>query len=79
MQSIDGNNIQIPVHKKVAIHCKLKEFIEVGDHFLYICNVEDVGENIRISDGDKYKIKEEIVTKINSVLEKNNGSSRLDK
>ncbi|WP_458456931.1 hypothetical protein [Methanobrevibacter sp.] len=79
MQSIDGNNIQIPVHKKVTIHCKLKEFIEVGDHFLYICNVEDVGENIRISDGDKDKIKEEIVTKINSVLEKNNESFRLDK
>lgn len=32
-----------------------------------------------ISDAEKDKIKEEIVTKINSVLEKNNESFRMDK
>ena len=32
-----------------------------------------------ISDDEKAKIKEEIVTKVNSVLEKNNESYRIDK
>ena len=32
-----------------------------------------------ISDEEKDKIKEEIVTKVNSVLEKNNESYRMDK
>lgn len=37
-----------------------------------------MGENIMISDDEKNKIKEEIVSKVNSVLEKNNESFRLD-
>ena len=37
------------------------------------------GDDVLISDEEKAKIKEEIVNKINSVLEKNNESFRLDK
>ena len=36
-------------------------------------------EDIMISEEEKDKIKEEIVTKVNSVLEKNNESYRMDK
>lgn len=32
----------IPAHSRVAIVCNLKEYHEVGDHYLYICNVEQV-------------------------------------
>ena len=42
MQEVEGTDIKIPAHTKVAIKCSLKEFVEVGDHYLYICNVEDV-------------------------------------
>ena len=42
MQAVPGSDIQIPRHSRVAIQCNLKEFVEVGDHYLYICNVEQV-------------------------------------
>jgi len=42
MQNIPDCDIQIPEHTRVAIQCTLKEFHEVGDHYLYICNVEQV-------------------------------------
>ena len=42
MQAIPGTDIQVPQHTKVAIRCSLKEFVETGDHYLYICNVEEV-------------------------------------
>ncbi|MBQ9625149.1 MAG: flavin reductase family protein [Clostridia bacterium] len=42
MQSIEGSDILVPEHSKVAIVCSLKEFKEVGDHYLYICDVEQV-------------------------------------
>lgn len=42
---VDNNYIQIPVHSKVAISCHLKEYHEVGDHYLYICDVEQVYAN----------------------------------
>ena len=45
MQKIADSGIMIPVHTKVAIRCSLKEFVEVGDHYLYICNAEDVLAN----------------------------------
>ena len=38
-----------------------------------------LGDVVMISDEEKAKIKDEIVNKINSVLEKNNESFRLDK
>ena len=42
MQQLPGADISVPVHSCLAIVCTLKEFIEVGDHYLYICNVEQV-------------------------------------
>lgn len=42
MQSVPGSDIQIPEHTRIAIQCTLKEYHEVGDHYLYICNVEQV-------------------------------------
>ena len=45
MQKVPGSEIQIPLHSRVAIQCNLKEFIETGDHYLYICNVEQVYGN----------------------------------
>ena len=45
MQSIPDCDIQIPLHSRVAIACTLKEFVEVGDHYLYICNADQVFGN----------------------------------
>ena len=38
----EGSSIQIPAHSRVAILCTLKEYHEVGDHYLYICDVDQV-------------------------------------
>jgi len=32
--------IRVPAQSRVAIQCSLKQTVEVGDHFLYICTVE---------------------------------------
>lgn len=40
--SVPNSSIQIPIHSRVAIQCHLKEYHEVGDHYLYICDVEQV-------------------------------------
>ena len=45
LMEVEDSNIKIPVHSRVAIQCNLKEFHEVGDHYLYICNVEQVYGN----------------------------------
>ena len=45
MQELPGSDIRIPQHSRVAIQCRLKEFVEVGDHYLYICDVEQVFGN----------------------------------
>ena len=45
MQEVPGSEIQIPLHSRVAIVCSLKEYHEVGDHYLYICDVEQVYGN----------------------------------
>jgi len=42
---IPGSSIQIPAHSRAAIQCSLKEYYEVGDHYLYICDVEQVYGN----------------------------------
>ena len=39
---MEGSSIKIPAHSRVAIVCNLKEYHEVGDHYLYICDVEQV-------------------------------------
>lgn len=42
LETLPGCDIRVPEHSKVAIQCALKEFHEVGDHYLYICDVEQV-------------------------------------
>ena len=44
-QNVPGSDIKIPLHSRVAIVCHLKEYHEVGDHYLYICDVEQVYGN----------------------------------
>jgi len=45
LTSLPDSTIKIPVHSRVAIQCKMKEFHEAGDHYLYICEVEQVYGN----------------------------------
>ena len=42
LKSLPDCDIQIPVHSVVAIQCRLREFVDVGDHYFYICDVEKV-------------------------------------
>ena len=42
LTEVEGSDIKIPVHSRVAIVCSMKEYHEVGDHYLYICDVEQV-------------------------------------
>jgi len=42
LQSIPGSDIKVPQHTRVAIQCRLKDYLEVGDHYLYLCEVEQV-------------------------------------
>lgn len=45
LMELEGSSVKVPVHSRVAIQCSLKEYYEVGDHYLYICNVEQVYGN----------------------------------
>ena len=45
LASVEGSKIQIPAHSRVAIQCHMKEYHETGDHYLYICDVEQVYGN----------------------------------
>lgn len=47
LAEVEGSSIKIPAHSRVAIVCSLKEYHEVGDHYLYICDVEQVYGNER--------------------------------
>lgn len=42
LAEVEGSAIKIPAHSRVAIQCSLKEYHEVGDHYLYICDVQQV-------------------------------------
>lgn len=42
LAEVEGSTIKIPKHSRVAIQCRLKEYHETGDHYLYICEVEQV-------------------------------------
>lgn len=42
LKSLPDCDIQIPVHSAVAIECTLREFVDMGDHYFYICDVENV-------------------------------------
>lgn len=41
MKKIPDCEIEIPVHSGVAIQCALREFVDVGDHYFYICDVKN--------------------------------------
>lgn len=45
LASVEGSRIQIPAHSRVAIQCRMKDYHETGDHYLYICEVEQVYGN----------------------------------
>lgn len=45
LASLPESSIRIPVHSRVAIQCRMKEYLEAGDHYLYICDVERVYGN----------------------------------
>lgn len=45
LMEVEGTDIRIPVHSRVAVQCRLKEYHETGDHYLYICDVEQVYGN----------------------------------
>ena len=45
LQELPDTDIPVPVHSRVAIACCLKEYHEVGDHYLYICDVVQVYGN----------------------------------
>lgn len=45
LTDVGDSPIKIPVHSRVAILCRMKEYHEVGDHYLYICDVEQVYGN----------------------------------
>ncbi len=42
MMTLEGSDIKVPECSRVAIVCSLKEYHEVGDHYLYICDVKEV-------------------------------------
>ena len=42
LKDLPDGDIQIPVHSTVAIRCTLREVVDVGDHYFYICDVENV-------------------------------------
>ncbi len=42
MQGVEGSIIQVPVHSRVAMVCTMKQYHEAGDHYLYICAVDQV-------------------------------------
>ena len=42
LAEVDGSAIKIPKYSRVAIQCRLKEYHETGDHYLHICEVEQV-------------------------------------
>ncbi len=45
LAEIEGSSIKVPAHSRLAIVCTLKEYHEVGDHYLYICDVDNVYAN----------------------------------
>lgn len=37
---VPGSSIKIPTDSKLALNATLNQTVEVGDHYLYICNLE---------------------------------------
>lgn len=34
--------IKVPAHSRIAIQCQLRNTVEAGDHWLYLCTVDHV-------------------------------------
>ena len=45
LRFLPDTDIPVPVHTRCAFVCSLAEVVEVGDHYLYICNVDSVYGN----------------------------------
>lgn len=41
MRDFEGSDIQIPEHSVLAVQCVLWQFVDVGDHYFYICDALD--------------------------------------
>lgn len=39
LMPVPGSDIEIPVHSVAALSCSLREHVDVGDHYFYICDV----------------------------------------
>lgn len=42
MVEVAGSRIKIPADTKVAFHATLKDTVDVGDHYLHICNIKTI-------------------------------------
>lgn len=42
LEDVTDNDIKIPANTRIAITLDLKEYVEVGDHYFYICTVDKV-------------------------------------
>ena len=42
MQELPEVPVEVPQGSYLVVRCKLKEVVEVGDHYLYICDVDEV-------------------------------------
>lgn len=42
MTSVPGNTIQIPAESCLVYECSLNESVDVGDHYLYVCSVDNI-------------------------------------
>ena len=45
MEEVIDNEIMVPKRSRVVVELTLSEYVEVGDHYLYICNVDNVYGN----------------------------------
>lgn len=42
LKKLSDCDIQIPAHSVIAIECMLHKFVDVGDHYFYICDEKNV-------------------------------------
>ena len=42
LKNIPECSIQIPVKSRLAMECTMVEYVETGNHYFYICNVDNV-------------------------------------
>lgn len=45
LEDVPNSTIKVPAHSSVAINANLEQKVEVGDHYLYICSVQQVYGN----------------------------------